>query len=235
MKRKLNKNSSCMFLLLGLFGLYLSSCESDDYINDGGTANAYVDMTTYDFLASHPKFDSLVAIIDRAGLKDLVNSDITFFASTNYSVVNYVAAKKQKKIIEVGDENISFGISDISLAELDSLKIYMFDGAIARDNMSTEGNYYTNKFGNIDNVRFMIRLRRTTDYSDYLDYVDYVNFTKVRGTRDSDEPQGTVIPSNLQDLSYDCQTSGIITTTGIIHVLADNHRLMFNGESIGNN
>ncbi|RXF72422.1 hypothetical protein [Arcticibacter tournemirensis] len=233
--KKITNTGSFILILLASLVLHLSSCESDDYINDGGTADAHVNMSTYDFLASNPKFDSLVAIIDRAGMKDLVNSDITFFASTNYSVVNYVAAKKQKKIIETGNENISFGISNISVAELDSLKIYMFGGAINRDQMVTAGRYYTSKFGNIPNNRFMIKLRRTNDYSSYLDFVDYVNFTKVIGTLDSDEPQGTVIPSGLADQSYDCQTSGIITTTGIIHVLADNHRLMFNNERIGSN
>ncbi len=212
-----------------------SSCESDDYINDGGVANAYVNMSTYDFLASNPKFDSLINIIDRAGLKDLVNSDITFFACTNYSIVDYVAAKKQKKIIETGNENINFGINDISLADLDSIKMYMYEGEITRNNMTTAGNYYTNKFGTINNVRFMIKLRRTNDYSDYLDYVDYVNFTKVTGTLDSEEADPDAIPTSLEDLSYDCQTSGIITTTGIIHVLSDTHRLMFNNEATGSN
>jgi len=218
-----------------LLGGYLSSCESDAYINDGGTASFHVDMTTYDFLVSHPKFDSLVAIIDRAGLKELVNSDITFFASTNYSVADYVSAKRQKKIVELGNENIDFGIKDIATGNLDSLKMYMFDGPINREQMNTEGNYYVSKFGAMDNIQFMIKLRRTTDYSAFLDHVDYVNFTWVAGTFDSDEPDESQIPDEDADLSYDCQTSGIITTTGLIHVLSDNHRLMFNREPIGSN
>lgn len=214
-------------------GIYLTSCENDDYINDGGTASPYVEMTTYDFLASHPKFDSLVAIIDRAGLKDLVNSDITFFATTNYGVAPYVSAKKQKKVAELGDENIDFGIDDISTAELDSLKMYMFDGPINREQLNTEGTYYTNKFGNIDDVQFMIKLLRVT--STYSGHIDYLNFTWVSGTLDADEPDGTEIPSEEQDLSYSCQTSGIITMTGILHVMPDNHRLMFNREATAGN
>lgn len=111
-------------------------------------------MTTYDFLASHPKFDSLVAIIDKAGLKELVDSDITFFAGTNYSVVGYVSAKKQKRIVELGDENIDFGIKDIGAEELDSLKMYMFDGPINREQMNTQGTYHLSKFGSVDNIQF---------------------------------------------------------------------------------
>ncbi|MGK6351947.1 hypothetical protein [Parapedobacter sp. DT-150] len=220
---------------LALVVAYLSSCESDAYINDGGTASPYVDMTTYDFLASHPKFDSLVAIIDKAGLKELVNSDITFFAGTNYSVVGYVSAKKQQKIVEIGNENIDFGIKDIGAEELDSLKMYMFDGPINREQMNTEGTYHMSKFGPIDNIQLMIKLRRTTDYSNFLDHVDYVNFTWVAGTLDSEEPDQNEIPTEEEDLSYDCQTSGIITTTGVVHVLSDNHRLMFNREAVASN
>lgn len=207
----------------------LSSCQKDDYINDGGKAKANVDMTTYDFLKQNPKFDSLIKIIDRAGLKNEVNSGITFFASTNYSVAAYVGAKKREKIIETGDENISFGINDISVADLDSLKIYMFEGAILSKKLTTNNTFFPSKFGPIADVRFLIKLRRdATTYSNYVDYVDYLNFTQVVGAVDTDLPKGQYILPAEQDLSFDCQTSGIITTTGILHVLEDRHRLMFN-------
>ena len=71
-------------------------------------------------------------------------------------------------------------------------------------------------------------LRRTRDYSDYLDYVDYLNFTKVIGTLDAEEPDYNAIPKDQLDKSYYCQTSGIITTTGVLHVLQNTHRLFFN-------
>lgn len=220
-------------IILAVCCSILSACQKDDYINDGGKANANVNMTTYDFLKSNPKFDSLIKVIDHAGLKDEVNSGITFFASTNYSVAAYVASKKREKIIETGDENISFGINDISVQDLDSLRMYMFDGAIGRDKLTTKSTFFENKFGPIANVRFMINLRRdATTYSNYLDYVDYVRFTEVVGTVDADLPKGTIIPTEEEDMGYDCQTSGIITTTGVLHVLADTHRLMFN-RSVG--
>ncbi|MFC3198613.1 hypothetical protein ACFOET_13390 [Parapedobacter deserti] len=223
------------FCLVIMTVVGLLSCEKNDYMNDGGPSDAFVNMTTYDFLKSHPKFDSLVRVIDQAGLKDEINGDITFFASTNYSVASYVAVKRQEEIIKVGDENIDFGIKDIPATELrDSLQIYMFDGKINREQMSTEGAYYTSRLGAVQGVRFMIKLRRVNIYSTFLDYVDYVNLTKVNGTLDSDEPDQSSIPENLRDLSYDCQTSGIITTTGIIHVLSDNHRLFFNAQSFSN-
>lgn len=210
----------------------LTSCTKDDYINGGEVHQAKVNMTTYDFLASHPKFDSLVRVIDRANLKELVNSDITFFATTNWGVADYVKIKKQQRIIEVGNENISFGIADIEPKQLDSLKMYMFKGKIERQNLDVNGAYYANLFGPIDNVRFRLGLRRTRDYSDYVDYVDYLYFTKVHGTLDVEEPNQNAIPEAQRDVRVDVQTSGIITTTGVIHVLDGDHVLFFNGKKV---
>lgn len=228
----MNKIYSILGFLAVLIGL--SSCERNDHINDGGKSQRYVDMTTYDFLKSHGKFDSLVSIIDRAGLQEMINTpNMTLFACTDYSIVPYVRAKKQKKIIELENENIDFGIKDISQSELDSLKIYMFEGALIREYINRENQFFTSRFGVIENTRFMIKLRRVLDYSNYVDYVEYVNFTRVVGDVDEDLPEGSLILPQDKDLSYDCQTSGIITKTGVINVLSDNHRLMFNGESVG--
>jgi len=215
--------------------LLLAACKKDGYRNDGGPSNEFVNMTTYDFLRSHPKFDSLVRIIDHAGMKDEVNGNVTFFVTTNWGVADYVSAKKQQKIIEVQDENIAFSIDSIPAQELrDSLKMYLFEGPITRENLTTEGAYFVSKLGPQDSVRFRIRLRRVFAYPDFLDYVDYVNFTKVIGTLDSDELDPNSIPQNQRDRSFDCQTSGIITTTGVIHVLSGDHRLFFNEQPMAN-
>ncbi|MBE9583584.1 hypothetical protein IM792_03915 [Mucilaginibacter sp. JRF] len=213
-----------------------SACKKDDYKNDGGKSNPYVDMTTYDFLKSKPQFDSLVKIIDHAGLKDVVNSNVTFFATTNYSIAPYVSAKKNQKAIEIGNENFEFGINDIPATELaDSMKTYLFEGKINRDVITVSGQVYPTLLTTPpSNVTYMIKFRRTFDYSSFLDHVDYVNYVKIRGTRDDQEPDPEAIPDNQKDQAVDCQTSGIITRTGVVHVIDGNHRLFFNAQSLGN-
>ena len=211
------------------------SCESTDYRSDGGISNAHVNMTTYDFLKQHGNFDSLVRIIDYTGMKEVINSDATFFATTDYGVRDYVSARRQQRIVEVGDENIQFGITDIPQNELrDSLLIYLYDAKLNRTDLTTANRFVESKFGPIENVRFNIRLRRVRDFRDYLDYVDYVNFTKVIGTLDADEQDISQIPSDQLDKSFDCQTSGIITTNGVLHVLQNSHRLFFNAGQLSN-
>lgn len=216
--------------------ILLSACKKDDYKNDGGPSNPYVDMTTYDFLKSKPQFDSLVKIIDHAGLKDAVNSDVTFFATTNYSITGYVAAKKNQKAVETGNENFEFGIDDIPTKELaDSMKTYMFKGKINRDVITVSGKIYPTLLTTPPaGVSYLIKFRRAFDYSQFVDYVDYVSYVKVVGTRDDREPEPDKIPESQKDRSIDCQTSGIITKTGIVHVIDGRHRLFFNAQPLGN-
>ncbi len=211
----------------------MTSCKKDGYKNDGGKSNAFVNMSTYDFLKSQPVFDSLVKIIDRAGMKDAVNGNITFFATTNYGVADFVQARKIKRGVQLGNENLPYSIDSLPVNEMkDSLKTYMFEGKINRDQMTVTGQLYNSVLGPINNIQFLINLRRTQDYGDYLNKVDYVRFTKVIGTRDDLQPNPASVPAAEKDMPFDCQTSGIITTTGIIHVLSGNHRLFFNTERL---
>ncbi len=230
-------NNKTIILLIAVLVLIIafSGCKKDTYKNDGGKSNPYVDMTTYDYLKSNRQFDSLVKVIDRAGLKDVVNGNVTFFVTTNYGIVPYVSAKKNQIAIKTKNENFNFGIKDIPAQELsDSLKTYLFQGKINRDQITLSGQLYNSLLGPITNVQYLIKFRRSFDYSNYLDHVDYVTYTKVRGTRDDQEANPGAIPNDQKDLSTDVQTSGIITKTGIVHVLNGNHRLFFNAQPLGN-
>jgi hypothetical protein len=226
------KNIIVSLLILVMAGS-LESCNKNSYKVDGGTHNPKVDMTTYDYLKSKPQFSSLVRLIDRAGLKETVNGDITFFACTNYSVDEFVRARYNRRAIELNDENIIYTLDSLPLQEVkDSLKMYMFNGDLGRDQLTVEGRFYQNLLGPIPNASFYINLRRTQDYGSYIDHVDYIRFTKVIGTRDETERDQTTIPAKDKDMGYDCQTTGIITNTGTIHVMSNYHRLFFNTEPL---
>jgi hypothetical protein len=226
------KNIIVTLLILVMAGS-LGSCKKDSYKVDGGTHNPKVDMTTYDYLKSKPQFSSLVRLIDRAGLKETVNGDITFFACTNYSVDEFVSARYNRRAIELNDENIIYTLDSLPLQEVkDSLKMYMFNGDLGRDQLTVKGSFYQNLLGPVPNVSFYINLRRTQDYGSYIDHVDYIRFTKVIGTRDETERDQTTIPAKDKDMGYDCQTTGIITNTGTIHVMSNFHRLFFNTEPL---
>ena len=77
----MKKINNHYIIVLVLMMLSFASCKKDNYKNDGGKSDPHVNMTTYDFLKSNPLFDSLVRIIDHAGMKDAVNGNITFFCN----------------------------------------------------------------------------------------------------------------------------------------------------------
>ena len=208
-----------------------SSCKKS-YLDNGGRSNPNVNMTTYDFLKSDTLFADLVHLIDRAGLKETVNGNITFFATTNYGIQTYLAARKQMQTDSTGDENVAYTLDSIPLKDLDSLKVYMFEGKINRDQISVQGKLYNSLFGPIPNVQYLIKMTRIFDYSAYVDHIDFVTYYKVYGTRDDLELDQHAIPPDQVDAGVTCQTSGIVTTTGIVHVLDGAHRLLFNNYKI---
>ncbi|MFT3748161.1 MAG: hypothetical protein QM768_07580 [Agriterribacter sp.] len=211
--------------------LLMSSCKKG-YVTDGGVSDAHVNMTTYDFLKSKPIFSSLVTLIDRAGLKETINSNCTFFATTNYGVDEYLKAMKNIRAIELDDENITYTLDSIPMFRVDSLKTYIFDGQLGRDVLTTAGKFYPSKYGDIPDVQFKLWLNRTFGYGSYVDYVDYVVYTKVIGTDDSKELDINNIPESQKDKSSTIQSSGILTTNGVVHVLDGYHRLFFNTDKI---
>jgi hypothetical protein len=223
----MKKNILYWLILVAVF----TSCKKS-YVDDGGTSNPNVNMTTYDFLKSDTLFSDLVHLIDRAGLKETVNGNITFFATTNYGVHEYLTARKQMQTDSTLDENVAYTLDSIPLKDLDSLKVYMFEGKINRDQISVQGKLYNSLFGPIPNVQYLIKMTRVFDYSAYVDHIDYVTYYKVFGTRDDLELDPASIPKDQVDAGTTCQTSGIVTTTGIVHVLDGFHRLMFNNYPI---
>jgi hypothetical protein len=150
-----------VFLLILVVGA--TSCKKS-YLDDGGKSNPNVNMTTYDFLKSDTLFADLVHLIDRAGLKETINGNITFFATTNYGVQDYLKAMKQRRAVELNDENITYTLDSIPLAYLDSLKTYMFDGKINRDQITLQGQLYNSLLGPIPNIQYLIKMTRTFEY-----------------------------------------------------------------------
>ena len=77
------------FLMISCIILFLYSCEKNDYVVGGKSqdVNIYKNMSNYDMLKSNPAFDTLVQVIDAAGVKDVINAQgTTFFAPSDYSI-----------------------------------------------------------------------------------------------------------------------------------------------------
>jgi hypothetical protein len=203
----------------------VTSCKKD-YTIGGSKFVAQVNMTTYDYLKTNHLFDTLVIMIDAAGLKDEVNSAGTFFAVTNYSIRNYVNAVEAYLQVIRNNENLIYTFDSLNLPSLkDTLRTYMFKDRITRDNISQIGEWRNSNEGD---PRW-IQLIATTDYTNQNVFTTdpkYIYLTKVIPQPGFNVPTdstqlGQVDPS--QELQTLCQTTGILTTTGVLHVLANSH------------
>ncbi|WP_159636738.1 hypothetical protein [Sphingobacterium composti Ten et al. 2007 non Yoo et al. 2007] len=212
--------------------LLLSSCTKDQII-DGGVSNPKVNMTTYDYLKSHPRglFDTLIMIIDKGEMKDLINSQKTFFAPTDYSINAFISIR-QSEIRRV-DERKNFNLDSLFKQFTpqmlrDSMSVYLFSDEIVRDNLDATGKSFNSA---LNGYSFLITLEEHSN-NDYdaggliPERPKFMYYNRVIGQRDvlsagqMQDPSGN---ANLLDVKTICQTTGIHTNTGVLHVLNNSH------------
>jgi hypothetical protein len=205
------------------------SCKKD-YVIGGSVFNPNVNMTTYDYLKTNHLFDTLVIIIDKTGLKEEVNTSGTFFAVTNYSIKSYITKKRDQVRLDKDDENYPYTIDSLDFGVLkDSLRAYMFKEKLGIEDLQPKGVFATAN----DGEKRLVQGFATTDYTNgiFTTQPKYIYLAKIIPTS-SNKP----LPTNLEEaLQVDddqvlytlCQTTGIITTTGILHVLSNNHTFTY--------
>jgi hypothetical protein len=210
-------------LILIVCAIALFSCE-DDYLIDGGTASPHLNMSTYEFLSSNSLFDTLVMAIDKAGLQGTVDGEVTLFAPTHFSFRNYIDVRTALGRTLYNDPNYVFAFDSIPVRLLqDSLAMYIFPGKLTRDSLTKEGKVYTNLAG----TQLRLSLEPREEYTTQLTVnPEYVYLTRKRGTR-WDAWDATGVTTNEQDTKERAQTSNLLSTNGVIHVLANGHVLFF--------
>lgn len=213
------------YLILILFwGSLLAACTNDDYLHDGGVANPNVNMTTYDYLKSNPLFDTLVMTIDKLNLKEEVNTAGTLYAPTNFSFTSYIMDELEALRKIQSDTNYTY--ADIPVASLDSVRMYIFKERLTRDDLTKEGKVYTSLLG----MEMKLSKEPVSQYTgDLVNKPEYLYFIRKMGKRFDtyEETVAGTVGQSEKDQRIQVQTSGIITTTGVVHVLANSHKLVF--------
>jgi hypothetical protein len=213
--------------------LFFSACKKDAVIN-GGLSSPNINMTTYDYIKSNPRnlFDTTLRVIDRAGMKDIINAAGTFFLPTDYVIGNYITLKQTE--IRKKDERLNFTLD--SLLKFtpqmlrDSMGIYCFKERLTRDKLSDPGALYKSNTANVDLWVSLIEVDQYTVDGVISTKPKYIYLTKIVGAKDIVENGVTHDPTNdakKLDIKVLCQTTGLITTTGIVHVLSNSHNWSF--------
>ncbi len=208
------------------------SCKKDDYLSGGSLHSAKVNMTTYDFLKSNSAglFDTLLLLVDKAGLKDKINQQgVTFFAPTDYAINAYLnsRAREEQNIDPFRkwtiDSMMQYEVSKFT----DSLNIYFVQGALTYDKLTQDGTLYpTLKTGSNCVVSYEETRDPDLGYNPNISNIPrIVYFTFLF--------HDIAPPIIANEISSDdgkherVQTSGIESTTGMIQVLNNQHTLFF--------
>lgn len=226
----MKKTFNTIYILLALT-IFVTACKKNDYFVGGDLHNSKVGVSTYDFLKNNDRglFDTLIMIIDAADMKDKINQPgITFFAPTDYSIKSYVEART---IIEQNvDPFKMWSVDSIIKYELprfrDSLDVYIIPNKITYNDLTEKGKVYITQKGNSSIVSY----ERTDDEnlgynpnSGFWPQVMYYTYLYAPLEEDIDASE---IPSTLGIRSR-IQTSGVESTTGMVNVLDNGHRLFF--------
>lgn len=212
-------------LLLGSL-LILAACKKDNYlVNEGNTDVERIrKMSTYDFLKESKVLDTVVMLIDRAGMKDEINGDITFFSPTNLGVTSFLAQQTRAIQRKYNNENIKFTLDSLTT---DSIKFFLrrhiFKGVLDKKAMSYTKRSFTNI--NSEGNYFLLLEKYYIDVSGIRSTTNRIQIRRVFGLADEDVPDGT--ENTEPDFYAYVQTSEVRTATGMVHVLEANANMGF--------
>lgn len=200
-----------------------TACKKDYYV-DGGLAEAQYNGSIYDYLASKPYlFDSVVQIIDLAGMKEMLTNDtVTFFCPTDQSIGDAMDALNSYRYTNVED---SVHLEDISPEVWKKfLSMYILEGKytaatfprVDPDNIfSYPGINYVMLNGYVLNIGLI--------YNDY-------GGAEAVGARVLNITDITFNPNNYKlDPRIQVMTTDIQPKNGVLHVLKNKHVLGFRG------
>lgn len=208
--------TACLVLLL------LSSCKKN-YLEGGSLHNPITPLSNIEYMRSNASniFDTSLIVIERLGLTSQVNSAKTFFAFTDYSVLSMINLKLQQRQVvnPIAVYTLDSLIREISQ---DSVRQYMLDQTVE---LQTAPELIPQTFTSLGGTTMGVikQIQTNTLYLERTQAPTYLLFyVLVRGALDQ---PGVVPPIGQNDITVQCQTTGIKTSNGntTMHVLNNQH------------
>jgi hypothetical protein len=223
--------------LLCLALLAFVACKKSYITGAPEDVNKYAHTSTYDVLKGNPNYDTLMQLIDTAGLKDKINAQgVTFFAPSNNSIFNYlqqrtIAAQLANQYAEFALDSLFYYLRNNVNGTRDSLLMYLIPQPLTYNVLTNYGTTYATELPG-DSV--IVSYEYVTDPN--LGYNALVSgqpqlvyFTQLwyPFTPTVNNPVGSIASSiGIHDLVI---SSGIITQNGIIEGLDNSNPLFFYG------
>ncbi len=196
--------------LLFVFLLLIAACTKDTGFYNTGEPDRNFSGTTYEYLKSKPGvYDSLLAVIDRMGLKQtLMDSNVTLFAVTNPSfqlaINNLNTLRKQSD----KDPRYLYNIDGVQLDTMASY--YIIRGKVLTDSLKFQDGL------NLSSVRFGYPMHADVSRASASGYTDggpeIIQFSNTKRSQFIRNWSNTTTSSN-----------NIITSNGVVHVINPDH------------
>jgi len=210
-----------------------AGCKKDNYIVGGKLESTVTPLSTYDYLKNNRfnMFDTLLMLVDKAGLKDVINQKgITFYAPTDFSINNYLNARRlevynvdPKKTYTV-DSLIKYDLQSFK----DSINAYIIPKTVTYSSLSQNGVVFNTALSNKQAViSFEPTIDETLGYTSAVSTPPKLEFYTYIKSGPLPSP---LIASEIPDtvgVRVLCQTSRLTTATGQLNVLANTHVLYF--------
>jgi len=127
-----------LYIGMVLGALVFSSCSKKNIIGGDKNETNEVNMTTYDFLKSFEVTTETARLIEKAGLINEVNGNVTIIAPSNYAVNRYLR-RKTNRALRLDPHAKAWTVEDIPAADLDQLRMYIVDGQFFSTDLTADG------------------------------------------------------------------------------------------------
>lgn len=216
-------------------GALMGSCSKNSVTGGIEDVNQYKSLTSYDYLQSRPKYDTMLKVIDAAGLKDSINaSNTTFFAPNNTAVYSYLnlrtlVAQQKNQYAKWTLDSLLFYVSTNKENLRDSLKMYLFRQPIAFDAKAI-GEYFPSGLAKDTAIISYeptkdANLGYNSNYSSPLRVLYFTHLYAPYPPLSLDNPASS-IPSNVGTRVL-VRRAGVNTKNGIVNELSESHTLFF--------
>lgn len=226
------------FTMLVAAVMLFTACKKD-YITGGEIedVNKFKNTSTYDVLKSSPLYDTLVQLIDTAGLKDKVNeSGTTFFAPSDYSVYSYLSARTLKaqlvnQYAKFGLDSMFYYLRNNIKGTKDSLLMYLVKKTLMYADLTDEGAFHqTGLAGNTAIISYEYTKDGSLGYNSIVSGVPrVVYFTHLWYPYNLSASNPASDVPNTIGVHTLVKTSCIITQNGVMNALDNSHTLFFYG------
>lgn len=211
-------------LLLLCIVLLTQACKKD-YYKDGGTANPYYDGTIYDYLTEKTMyFDTIRAIVDLAGLKDMMTKEeITFFSPTD----NVIKVAMNR----INGSRFADGKDSVKIADIGAEVWRKFLGMYIMKGKHLAGSFPRVSYNNINafpGINYVMLDNYILNIG--LEYTNY-NGVEAVGPRILVVTDVTYDPRNFRNNPrVQVVSSDIQPKNGVVHALSITHQFGFRSD-----